>query len=87
MISDDELRKLLGSVSSTQKNPSLKYGRGTEIEDCVCEETCDCDPCPCDECKGCGYCLCCCQCSDDEDGDSSDEDEIFDKDQDRGEEE
>lgn len=74
MISDEELRKRLSSISS-QQNPAVRYGKGTEIEDCVCEETCNCDPCPCDECEECEYCLCCCQCSEEEDDDGDEEDE------------
>ena len=69
-----------------QENPMLRYGKGTEIEDCVCEESCDCDPCPCDECEECTFCLCCCCCSDEEEDDSSDEKEPL-EDQDAGEEE
>ena len=79
MISDEEIRKRLKSAG-VQSNPSVKHGKGTEIEDCVCEETCSCDPCPCDECEDCGFCLCCCCCSEDDDEDE-------DEDQDEGEEE
>lgn len=71
---------------ASQANPAIKYGKGTEIEDCVCEETCDCEPCPCDECEECEFCLCCCVCSEDED--ESEEEEPTDaEDQDPGEEE
>jgi hypothetical protein len=90
MISDDELRNVFnqvaGKVKPNPQNPMLRYGKGTEIEDCVCEESCDCDPCPCDECEECSFCLCCCCCSDEEEDDSSDEKEPL-EDQDAGEEE
>lgn len=85
MISDEEIRKRL-KAAGVQANPSVKYGKGTEIEDCVCEETCDCDPCPCDECESCNYCLCCCQCSDDDD-DLEEEESEGSEGQDSGEEE
>lgn len=66
----------VGKESSVvQTNPAVKYGKGTEIEDCSCEETCDCDPCPCDECEKCSYDLCCCQCSEDDDDEGEDQDE------------
>ena len=68
----------------TKANPSVRHGKGTEIEDCSCEETCDCDPCPCDECTSCGFDLCCCVCSEEDDDEEEDED---DEDQDEGEEE
>lgn len=82
MISDEEIRKRLETVIPKQ-NPAVRHGKGTEIEDCVCEESCDCDPCPCDECKECGFCLCCCCCSEEDD----DEDEDDGEDQGEGEEE
>jgi hypothetical protein len=90
MISDDELRELHFMTNpprkgASQQNPMLRYGKGTEIEDCECEETCSCDPCPCDTCEECEFCLCCCVCDEEED-DSSDESEEF-EDQDEGEEE
>lgn len=65
MISDEEIRKRL-EAAGVRSNPSVRHGKGTEIEDCACEETCDCDPCPCDECSECGFCLCCCVCSEED---------------------
>lgn len=75
----------LPNWKSIQENPMVRYTKGTEIEDCACEETCNCDPCPCDECDECGYCLCCDICSeedeeeddngDDEDGEDSEGEE------------
>lgn len=58
-----------------QPNPAVKYGKGTEIEDCVCEETCNCNPCPCDECEECEFCKCCCVC---DSSDEEDEDDNYD---------
>jgi hypothetical protein len=80
----DEVPK--GSGIPAAQNPSVRYGKGTEIEDCSCEETCDCDPCPCDECESCEYDLCCCQCSEGDDDDAEEEMEGL-GDQDEGEEE
>jgi hypothetical protein len=59
---------------SLKPNPAVKYGKGTEIEDCVCEETCNCNPCPCDECPTCHFCLCCDVCEEPEE----DEDDEYD---------
>lgn len=55
-----------------RQNPAVKYGKGTEIEDCLCEESCTCDPCPCDECDDCKFCECCCRCEEPEE-DENDE--------------
>lgn len=60
--------------SASLPNPAVKYGKGTEIEDCVCEESCTCDPCSCDECEECTFCLCCCTCEEPEE----DEDDNYD---------
>lgn len=54
------------SGGQPRQNPAVRYGKGTEIEDCLCEEACTCDPCPCDPCKECKYCLCCCTCEEPE---------------------
>ena len=76
MISDERLRELFDRVTggASQPNPAVRYGKGTEIEDCVCEESCTCDPCSCDECEECTFCLCCCTCEEPEE----DEDDNYD---------
>jgi len=64
MISDSELRKRIDSTDPPRSNPGVRYGKGTEIEDCLCEEECACNPCDCEECPECKTCLCCCDCVD-----------------------
>ena len=76
MIDDSELRKRFEVMTrgSAKSNPAVRYGKGTEIEDCLCEETCTCDPCPCDVCPTCKFCLCCDVCEEPEE----DEDDEYD---------
>lgn len=75
---EGELEPELAFWSDEPKpNPAVRYGKGTEIEDCVCEETCSCDPCPCDECEECEFCKCCCTCEEPEE----DEDDNYDGDE------
>jgi len=77
MIDDSELRNLFAKATGSvlpKANPAVKYGKGTEIEDCLCEEKCTCDPCPCDECEECEFCKCCCSCDEPEE----DEDDEYD---------
>jgi hypothetical protein len=62
------------SGGQPRQNPAVKYGKGTEIEDCACEESCTCDPCPCDKCDGCDWDLCCCTCEEPEEDEDDDYD-------------
>lgn len=76
MIDDSELRRRFNVATggSAKLNPAVKYGKGTEIEDCYCEESCTCDPCPCDVCPKCKFCLCCDVCEEPEENEDDDYD-------------
>lgn len=71
---EEPLEAFWASGGQPKQNPSVKYGKGTEIEDCLCEESCTCDPCECETCPECRFCLCCDACEEPEEDNEDDYD-------------